>query len=55
MPTSIFLKMEFEQKQYMGFLVVNDAVLCQQLWMILDEHIGEPIEQIGELDVSCLL
>ena len=54
-PTAIFLKMQFEQKEYMGFLSVNDAVLCRQLNELLDQHIGRPIEEIGDLEVSFLL
>ena len=53
-PTAIFLKMEFNQKQYMGFLNVNDAVLCFQLNRLLNEHIGRTIEEIGDLDLSFL-
>jgi len=54
-PTAIFLKMEFEQKQYMGFLSVNDAVLCRQLNKLLNQYVGRSIEQIGDLDVSVFL
>ena len=54
-PTAIFLKMEFEQKQYMGFLNVNDVVLCRQLDSLLNQHLGRSMEEIGDLDVSFLL
>jgi len=55
MPTAMFMKISFEQKEYMGFLSVNDAVLCLQLDKLLNQYIGRPIEQIGDLDVSFLL
>jgi hypothetical protein len=52
-PTAIFLTMEFEQKHYMGFLSVNDAVLCRQLNTLLSEHIGRSIKEDREND-SCV-
>jgi hypothetical protein len=53
--TAIFLTMEFEQKHYMGFLSMNDAVFCGQLNKLLNEHVGQSVEEIGDLDVSFLL
>jgi hypothetical protein len=53
-PTAIFLTMEFEQKQYMGFLSINDAVLCRHLNKLLNEHVWRSIEEIGDLDLSFL-
>ena len=47
--------MEFEQKQFMGFLSVNDAVLCRQLNTLLSEHLGRSIKEIGDLDLTFLL
>jgi len=46
--------MEFEQKQYMGFLSINDAVLCRHLNKLLNEHVWRSIEEIGDLDLSFL-
>jgi hypothetical protein len=51
-PTAIFVKMDFEKKQYMGFLTVNDAVLCRQLNKLLNQHVGRSIQEIGDLDLS---
>src|ERR1051325_8080330 len=54
-PTAIFLTMEFEQRQFMGFLSVNDAVLCRQLNKLLNEHVGDRLKKSGISDVSFLL
>jgi hypothetical protein len=53
--TAIFLTMEFEQKHYMGFLSMNDAAFCGQLNKLLNGHVGQSVEEIGDLDVSFLL
>ena len=49
------MKMEFEAREYMGFLSVGDAVFCLQLDKLLNQHIGQSIEEVGDIDVSVLL
>jgi hypothetical protein len=48
----LFLIMEYEQALYMSCLLFDDRSFCEWLFTILHNHIGEPIEKIGNLDVS---
>ena len=54
-PRAIFLTMEFEQKDYMGFVTCADASFCCQLDSFLQNYIGRPIKGIGDLDLSFTL
>lgn len=54
-PRAIFLTMEFEQKDYMGFVTCADASFCCQLDSFLQNYIGRPIKEIGDLDLSFTL
>ena len=38
----------------MGYLGVNDTVFCYQLNILLQEHIGRTIADIGDIDLSLL-
>lgn len=52
LPRAIFLKMEYERENYMGFLACGDAAFCCQLDTLLQRYIGSSIKDIGELDLS---
>ena len=47
-----FLTIECDNESYMGCLFVSDASFCQQLFTVLQQHLGSTIEQIGGLDVT---
>jgi hypothetical protein len=47
-----FLTIEYENDRYMGCLFVSDRSFCQQLFTILQQHLGWTVEQVGGLDVS---
>jgi hypothetical protein len=53
MPTTIFARLVFERRAYMGYLGVNDTVFCYQLNILLQEH-GRTIADIGDIDLSLL-
>ncbi|HEX2933452.1 MAG TPA: hypothetical protein VHV54_27230 [Candidatus Binatia bacterium] len=53
--TKCYLVMEFEDESYMGTLIFEDATFCRQIYELLQKHIGEPIKEIGDLDVSYFL
>lgn len=53
-PSALFLKMQYEEEAYMGFLTVGDPAFCLELSRFLQSFIGRPINQIGDLDVSFL-
>lgn len=55
LPSAIFLLMEFEQQRYMGFLTCGDPGFCDLLDRLLQDHIGRPVKEIGDLDVTFTL
>lgn len=44
-----FLIMEHENAMYIGCLFFDDETFCQRVFLKLHHHIGEPIQQIGNL------
>jgi hypothetical protein len=50
-----FLIIEHEGDEYVGALLFGDPLFCRQVFELLNEHMGEFIQQIGELDISHLL
>jgi hypothetical protein len=54
-PSTIFLRMEFENESYLGFLVVGKPMFCLQLDNLLQEHVGRTIAEIGDIDLSFTL
>ena len=47
-----FLTIEYDNDLYMACLLVSDRSFCERLSVILQEHLGWTIEQVGGLDVS---
>jgi hypothetical protein len=47
-----FLIMEHEGRKYIGTLLVGDSSFRQQIYTVLIEHRGKPIQEIGEIDLS---
>jgi hypothetical protein len=50
-----FLFIDFEEELYIGTLIFNDRTFCRQISNLLCEHIGRPIKEIGDVNVSHLL
>jgi hypothetical protein len=50
-----FLVIDFEEEAYIGSLIFRDHAFCAQISNLLRDHVGRPIEEIGDLDVSHLL
>jgi hypothetical protein len=46
-----FLIMEHDDQEYRGTLLVEDSRLCREVYKVLVEHCGEPIQQIAEIDL----
>ena len=44
--------MEHEGRTYTGALLFDDAVVCEQVFDLLETCIGRSIKEIGGLDVS---
>lgn len=55
LPRRIFMRIEHQNEQYLGALVVKDAVLCCQLNNLFQRHLGQSIKEIGDLDIGHLL
>ena len=47
-----YLVIDYDGETYVGTLLFSDQSLCGQILKILRQHIGKPISDIGELDVS---
>jgi hypothetical protein len=46
-----FLIIEHDEQEYMGILLVEDSRFCREIYKVLVEHCGEPIQQIAEIDL----
>lgn len=44
--------MQHEGQEYVGTLLFEDPIFCQQIYRLLIEHCGEPIQQIAEMDLN---
>lgn len=51
----IYLVIQYEKEHYVGTLIFDDVKLCHQMTDLLRQHIGRPIEEIGDLDLSYTL
>jgi len=51
----IYLVIEYEKEHWVGTLIFDDMNFRHQITDLLQQHIGCPIEQIGDLDVSFTL
>jgi hypothetical protein len=47
-----YLIIEHEEEHYIGTLLFDDATFCRQITSLLRQHIGRPIEEIGDLNLS---
>ena len=47
-----FLIIEHEGQEYVGALLFEDPLFCRQVFKLLNEHSGEPIQQISDIDLS---
>ena len=46
----ISLRMLDGENEYVGHLLIGDSDFCLQVCRALQQHIGEPIKAIGDLD-----
>jgi len=47
-----FLTIQYEGASYVGCLLFDDGVFCQQVAQLLQRHIRYPLEYIGGIDLS---
>jgi hypothetical protein len=55
MPNKCFLVIDFAEEAYIGSLIFKDHAFCGQISNLLRDHVGHPIKEIGDMDVSHLL
>jgi hypothetical protein len=51
----VFMWIQWEDVQYMGFLSFDDLTFRSQIGTLLKANIGRSIEEIGDLDLSSIL
>ena len=51
LPTCIFLRITYKGDFFTGALRVSDRALCSRLHALMEQHVGETIKQIGDLDL----
>jgi hypothetical protein len=49
---SLLLAIEYEGQEYEGILLFQDACVCREIYEVLVQHLGKPIQQIGDIDLS---
>jgi|SRR5918999_2561176 hypothetical protein len=47
-----YLVIEYNREHYVGSLIFDDVTFCRQISSLLQQHVGEPISDIGGLDLS---
>jgi len=47
-----FLIMEHEGQEYVGTLLFEDPLFCREIYKLLVEHCGKPIQQIADMDLN---
>jgi|SRR5262245_40101508 len=50
-----FLVVEHYGAEYVGALLLNDPAFCRGIFDILNAHVGETVEEIGNIDLSYTL
>ena len=53
--TRCILLIDFKDQSYMGILLFDDAAFCRQVHDLLQQHLGESIRQVGNVDVGHML
>lgn len=51
----LFIRMEYEQEPFLGALHVRDEALCYQFHILMQQHLGKSIKEIGDLEVDSVL
>ena len=51
----VFMRIVYNDEQYVGALVINDPILCSQLCTLMQEHVSRSVKEIGDLEVDHLL
>lgn len=55
MNNKIFLFIEHNDVRYTGCLLIQDPAFCHQLYRRLQDYVGRPVGEIGNLDLTSTL
>jgi hypothetical protein len=44
--------MEHCGAEYVGELLLDDPAFCQEIFEVLSQHLGNTIQEIGDIDLS---
>ncbi len=50
-----FLVIDYQSETYVGCILCRDHAFCNQISHLLRDHVGRPIKEIGDLDLSSTL
>jgi hypothetical protein len=51
-PKRCFLVMEHMGAEYIGYLSFENSAFCREIYRVLRDHCGNPINEIGDVDTS---
>jgi hypothetical protein len=54
-PTTCFLIMQHMGAEYIGCLSFEDSAFCREIYRVLSGYCGNPIDEIGDIDISFAL
>jgi hypothetical protein len=50
-----FLVMEHCGAEYVGALLLDDAAFCREIFEVLSKHLGNTIQELGDIDLEYTL
>ena len=50
-----FLIIEHCGAEYVGSLLIIDPVFCEEIFKVLTKHLGEMVQEVGDIDLSYTL
>jgi len=50
-----FLVMEHCGAEYVGALLLDDPAFCREILEVLSQHLGNTIQEVGDIDVGYML
>jgi len=53
--TDVFLVMEHCGAEYVGALLLDDAAFCREIFEVLSKHLGNTIQELGDIDLEYTL
>jgi hypothetical protein len=51
-PTRCFLVMQHMGAEYVGCLSCENSAFCREIYRVLSDHCGNPIDEIADVDIS---